>query len=160
MGGGGGYTKQIYNSEDIVFVDKVANLSCYLGTTKHFLIFLKSILICFSEFSAVNEGNLYSGAGILQSSWCAVVFVIKRYLVQLDSQRLFSFVFLYSVQQLEDRQVATRRYDGRANDVNYWLENMEDKLGKLDLEVQDIQAVDLQIQHLKVWFYYLVWYLL
>lgn len=54
------------------------------------------------------------------------------------------------MQQLEDRQVATRRYDGRANDVNYWLENMEDKLGKLDLEVQDIQAVDLQIQHLKV----------
>ncbi|XP_041483740.1 microtubule-actin cross-linking factor 1-like isoform X4 [Lytechinus variegatus] len=53
------------------------------------------------------------------------------------------------VQQLEDRQVATRRYDSRANDVNYWLDNMEDKLGKLDLEVQDIQAVDLQIQHLK-----------
>ena len=56
---------------------------------------------------------------------------------------------IHSVQQLEDWQVATRRYDSRAQDVGHWLGNMEGKLSKLDLEVQDIHAVDLQIQQLK-----------
>ena len=53
------------------------------------------------------------------------------------------------MQQLEDWQVATRRYESRAQDVGHWLGNMEGKLAKLDLEVQDIHAVDLQIQQLK-----------
>ena len=59
-------------------------------------------------------------------------------------------ICIYSVQQLEDWQTATRRYDSRAQDVNHWLGNMEGKLVKFDLEVQDINAVDLQIHHLKV----------
>lgn len=56
----------------------------------------------------------------------------------------------YRLQQLEDRQLATKRYQSRSKEVNFWLDNMETKLGMLDLTVQEAKAVDLQIQQLRV----------
>ena len=56
----------------------------------------------------------------------------------------------YRLQQLEDRQLATKRYQSRSKEVDFWLDNMETKLGTLDLTVQEAKAVDIQIQQLRV----------
>ena len=46
--------------------------------------------------------------------------------------------------------MATKRYESKAKETNYWLDSMESKLDKLDLTVQEAKAVDLQIQQLRV----------
>ena len=54
------------------------------------------------------------------------------------------------MQQLEDRQQATARYENRKRDVNYWLENMESRLDQLDLAPEESETVEIQIQQLRV----------
>ena len=66
---------------------------------------------------------------------------------------LFTSYFFFStcsLQQLEDRQQATARYENRKRDVNYWLDNMESRLDQLDLAPEESETVEIQIQQLRV----------
>ena len=60
------------------------------------------------------------------------------------------FSLTCSLQQLEDRQQATARYENRKRDVNYWLDNMESRLDQLDLAPEESETVEIQIQQLRV----------
>ncbi len=74
----------------------------------------------------------------------------KSQVTFFKSSHEFSSFCFHSLQQLEDRQQATARYENRKRDVNYWLENMESRLDQLDLAPEESETVEIQIQQLRV----------